>query len=104
MTKQAVTLGDLVGQLGRLEIRCKRCNRQGRVRLTKLIAEHGAALGYLSWPCSLRLTAPRLQLRTKPTAVSSTSRSWPGRCRQAEGARGVSTGGNPSGTGCRRLV
>ncbi|MFL5335344.1 MAG: hypothetical protein ACJ8H8_19705, partial [Geminicoccaceae bacterium] len=44
-TKQAVTLGDLVGRLDRLEIRCKRCDRQGRVRLTKLIAEHGAELG-----------------------------------------------------------
>ena len=39
---QAVTLGALVGQVDRLEVRCKRCERQGRVRLARLIAEHGA--------------------------------------------------------------
>jgi hypothetical protein len=40
-----VTLGDLVGRIERLEIRCSRCSRHGRVKLDKLIAEHGADMG-----------------------------------------------------------
>jgi hypothetical protein len=42
---QAVTLGDLVGQLDKLEIRCSRCNRAGRINLHKLLAQHGPDLG-----------------------------------------------------------
>ena len=40
----AILLGDLVGRIDHLEIRCKRCDRYGRVRLAKLIEEHGAAM------------------------------------------------------------
>jgi hypothetical protein len=43
--RQAVVLGDLVGQLHQLEVRCTRCDRAGRVKLTKLIAEHGPDMG-----------------------------------------------------------
>ena len=32
-TTGAVTLGELVGRLDRLEIRCRRCDRRGRLRL-----------------------------------------------------------------------
>jgi hypothetical protein len=35
----------LVGRLDRLEIRCRRCDRYGRLRLAKLIEEHGADMG-----------------------------------------------------------
>jgi hypothetical protein len=45
VTKQAVTLGDLVGRIERLDVRCSRCARAGRVKLAKLIVEHGAELG-----------------------------------------------------------
>ncbi len=38
----AVTLGDLVGRLDRLEVRCRRCPRHGWFRLARLIADHGA--------------------------------------------------------------
>jgi hypothetical protein len=41
----AVTLGDLVGRIDRLEIRCQHCDRYGRVRLAKLIEEHGPDVG-----------------------------------------------------------
>jgi hypothetical protein len=41
----AVTLGDLVGHIDRLEVRCQRCDRYGRVRLARLIEEHGADTG-----------------------------------------------------------
>jgi hypothetical protein len=41
----AVLLSDLVGRLDRLEVRCQCCNRYGRMRLAKLIEEHGADTG-----------------------------------------------------------
>ena len=41
-SKGAVTLGDLVGRVERLEVRCLRCERHGRLRLARLIAAHGA--------------------------------------------------------------
>jgi hypothetical protein len=37
-------LGELVGRIDRLEVRCSRCDRYGRLRLARLIAEHGADL------------------------------------------------------------
>lgn len=40
--RQVVVLGDLVGRIERLEVRCTRCDRAGRVTLNKLLAEHGA--------------------------------------------------------------
>ena len=43
--KGAVTLGDLVGRLDRLELRCRRCPRHGRLGLARLIADHGAGTG-----------------------------------------------------------
>jgi hypothetical protein len=42
--RQVVTLGALVGQLERLEIRCRRCKRRGVIRLVQLIEEHGAGM------------------------------------------------------------
>jgi hypothetical protein len=39
---RAVTLGDFLGRVDRLEIRCRHCERYGRMRLAKLIEEHGA--------------------------------------------------------------
>ena len=42
--RQVMTLGNLVGRIERLEIRCTRCPRRGRVMLDKLIAEHGAGM------------------------------------------------------------
>lgn len=38
-----VTLGQLVGHLDMLEVACRRCPRRGRLRLSRLIAEHGAS-------------------------------------------------------------
>jgi hypothetical protein len=36
------SLGDFLGRVDRLEVRCRRCDRYGRLQLTKLIEEHGA--------------------------------------------------------------
>jgi hypothetical protein len=41
----SITLGELVGKLELLEIRCHRCDRHGRVSLARLIDEHGADTG-----------------------------------------------------------
>ena len=41
----AVTLGDLVGRLDRLEVRCRRCERHGRLGLARLIADYGEGTG-----------------------------------------------------------
>ena len=41
---QAMRLGDVV-DLVHLEIACRRCDRHGRMRVDRLIAEHGAEIG-----------------------------------------------------------
>ena len=41
----AVTLGELAGRVERLEVRCRRYTRYGRLRLARLIADHGAGTG-----------------------------------------------------------
>src|SRR5436305_14941209 len=41
----SITLGELVGKLDLLEIRCPRCERHGRVNLARLIEQHGADTG-----------------------------------------------------------
>jgi hypothetical protein len=40
----AVTLGDLVDRIDRLEVRCRHCDRYGRLGLAKLIEDHGAEM------------------------------------------------------------
>ena len=42
--QQVVRLGDVV-DLVHLEIACRRCDRRGRMRVARLIAEHGAEIG-----------------------------------------------------------
>ena len=44
-TRAAVTLGELVGRIDRLDVACRRCDRRGRLRLARLIEEHGAGMG-----------------------------------------------------------
>jgi len=43
--KGAVTPGALVGRVDPLEVRCRHCERHGRLRLARLIANHGARTG-----------------------------------------------------------
>ena len=61
MARQVVTLGDLEGHIERLEVRCTRCPRHGRVRLAKLIAEHGAELGLPDLAVRLAADCPQAQ-------------------------------------------
>jgi hypothetical protein len=55
----AVTLGDLVGQVDRLEVRCRRCGRHGWLRLTGLIADHSAGMGLPDLAARLAAGCPR---------------------------------------------
>jgi hypothetical protein len=44
-SRGSITLGDLVGKVDMLEIRCHRCERHGRINVGRLIDEHGADTG-----------------------------------------------------------
>ena len=41
----SITLGEMHGRLDLLDIACHRCERRGRVSLSRLIEEHGADTG-----------------------------------------------------------
>src|SRR4051794_24572897 len=58
--KGAVTLGELVGRLDRLEACCRRCERRGRLRLARLIADHGAGAGPPHLAARLAADCPRI--------------------------------------------
>ena len=55
----AVLLGALVRRVDRLEVRCRRCDRYGRVRLAKLIEEHGDNLGLPELAVALAKGCPK---------------------------------------------
>ena len=57
----AVTLGDLAGRLDRLEVRCRRCERRGRLRLARLVADHGAGTGLPDVAARLAADRPRVE-------------------------------------------
>src|SRR3954447_17184974 len=60
-TKSVVTLENLVGRVERLEVRCSRCERRGRLRLTRLIADHGAGTGLPDLAVRLAAGCPKIQ-------------------------------------------
>ena len=57
----AVTLGDLAGRVDQLEVRCRRCDRHGRLRLARLIADHGAGTGLPDLAVRLSAGCPKAQ-------------------------------------------
>jgi hypothetical protein len=59
--RHVATLGDLVGRIERLEVRCTKCDRAGRVRLDKLIAEHGTDMGLPDLAVRLAANCPKVQ-------------------------------------------
>jgi hypothetical protein len=54
-----VTLGDLAGRVDPLEVRCRRCGRHGRLRLARLIADHGAGTGLPDLAVRLAADCPK---------------------------------------------
>ena len=100
--RQVVTLGDLVDWLERLEIRCRRCERRGLIRLARLIEEHGAEMA-LPEPATGWLQAA-LE-RPRPTCragAASTTRFW---CasREPAGLRGEKGAAEAAPPSCRGL-
>jgi hypothetical protein len=59
--RMVVTLGDLVGRIERLEVRCTRCDRAGRVKLVKLMAQHGPDLPMPELAVRLATDCPKTQ-------------------------------------------
>ena len=57
----AVTLGEQAGRVERLEVRCRRCERHGRLRLARLIADHGAGTGLPDLAVRLSAGCPKAQ-------------------------------------------
>ena len=60
-TKGVVTLAELVGRLDRLEVRCRRCERHGRLRLARLVAEHGAGMALPDLAVPLAAGCPKAE-------------------------------------------
>jgi hypothetical protein len=61
MSTGARTLGEIAGQIAMLEVACAKCDRKGRYRLSRLIAEQGADRGIPDWLETLRRSCPRHQ-------------------------------------------
>jgi hypothetical protein len=62
--KNAVTLGDLVGRFDRLEVRCRQCQRHGRLGLARFVADHGAGTGLPDLAARLAADCPRAKAST----------------------------------------
>ena len=57
--KDVTTLGALVGRIDHLEVACRRCERHGRLRLARLIADHGAGMGLPDLAVRLAADCPK---------------------------------------------
>ena len=67
----SITLGELQGKLTMLDIACHRCERHGRVSLSRLIEEHGADTGLPDlWEASRAIVSMHTQ-RPSTTAAPS---------------------------------
>lgn len=62
--KHSIELRDLVGKLDALEVRCSKCDRQGRMGLARLIEEHGGAKGLPVIRQSFARDCPRVRAPT----------------------------------------
>jgi hypothetical protein len=93
--RQVVTLGDLVGRLERLEIRCRRGERRGLIRLARLIEAYLAGTTfYRGLRVFMAVHRERLKavfstaLRRAPGLCASSSANW----RRSRGWRCGSSG------------
>jgi hypothetical protein len=60
LSGDVITLGQLAGRLDMLEVACRRCPRRGRLRLSRLIAEHGVSASLPELRTVLAGDCPRL--------------------------------------------
>lgn len=56
-----ITLGDMEAK-GMLQVACRRCERRGRLRIARLIVEHGT--GVLDLGAIIAADCPRMQNRS----------------------------------------
>ena len=57
----AVTLGDIAGKVAMLEAACSRCERRGRYRVARLIAEHGPDMSLPELRFIIAADCPRME-------------------------------------------
>jgi len=60
-TSGAVTLGELDGRIDRLDVAGRRCERRGRLRLTRLVEAHGADTTLPDLAARLAAGCPRVK-------------------------------------------
>ena len=60
MAGGVITLGELAERSPVLSVACRRCGRNGRLHVAKLIAQHGAAMGLPQLKHILAADCPRL--------------------------------------------
>ena len=65
----AVTLGEIAGKITMLEIACDRCERRGRLRVARLIEQHGADMGLPQLRGILAGDCPRVAAVSTMTGV-----------------------------------
>ncbi|MFL5280949.1 MAG: hypothetical protein ACJ8AW_08095 [Rhodopila sp.] len=59
MKGAAITLGDVAAKFTILEVACRRCDRRGRLRVDRLIDQHGADMGLPEMGDILRGDCPK---------------------------------------------
>ena len=74
----AVTLGEQAGRVEGLEVRCWRCERHGRPRLARLIADHGAGTGQPDLAARLVAGLPEGQGHAKPSGMARNAKRLAG--------------------------
>lgn len=105
-----ITLAQVAEHLARLEIGCRKCDRYGRLRVTRLIDEYGAEQGLgrllelLAADCprqqatSIYIAAARIIHNCRPSSV----RGWETRPSQTARCGGATARANRSATWYRR--
>jgi hypothetical protein len=56
-----IKLGQVAARLAMLEVACNRCDRRGRLRTDRLLAEHGAGLSMPKLRLIIAADCPRMQ-------------------------------------------
>jgi hypothetical protein len=80
----AILLDQLVGRLAFLDVACSRCKRRGRLRLSRLLAEHGAAFPLPSLKAHIAADCPRIAMRDRDMCgvhypqLATLFSAWPG--------------------------
>jgi len=61
MSRNVITVGEVTDRLPILEVACNRCDRRGRLRTARLLAEHGRDLPIPELRRIVAADCPRMQ-------------------------------------------